>query len=230
MICPNCKNPIKINDSSCEWCGFGMINDSKQSSMESVADSATNYKPNDKEIKIIGSKVISPKFKLILIVGFILLTLVILGIIITEENQKHYNDNIPPLSYEENDKEKESSPEEAREVKFNNNTSRKIFLSISYKINNNWKTYGWHSINPQSSESIELPQSMNENSIYWYAYSGDGMEWSGYERDFIVDKYSKTRFEVLDGIVEVDGSGKKQEKGFNKLVLETKKTDCNISE
>ena len=136
-----------------------------------------------------------------------------------EENQENNNNDTS-----------EESINEYETVNFFNDSDSKIFLSYSYFYNESWITLGWYAIDVQSSFELNLPQNFNDNKIYLYANSSQGdIEFEGYDRNFTVDKYSESGFEIVDGTIVKDGGGQKVEKGFYELQLESSTTNCTIN-
>ena len=146
----------------------------------------------------------------------------------SSDTASNSSDSATPKSENET-KESRNERNESKSIKFNNNTSSKIYISTSYLSGGSWITRGWSPVNSRESYIYSLPQNIDRNSVYWYAYNSD-FEWEGNDKNFIVDKDSEDGFKVVDGSVVKDGNGTKMEKGFKLLQLESEMTECNFSE
>jgi uncharacterized membrane protein YhaH (DUF805 family) len=104
-------------------------------------------------------------------------------------------------------------------VKFNNDTRKDAYLSISYMHEGVWITQGWYKVKSKNSYTYELPVNYKGKQVYWFVDNSYGEEWSGNDKFFTVEKYGKTGFKVKGGRFVKDGNGIKVKKGFYKLKL-----------
>ena len=90
MNCTNCKNPIQENDSSCEWCGFEKVIDSK-----SLSNLTNNAQASISNYNNTGSKETSKfaKNKLYFFLSIAGLVIILLSIYIFTENSDNSNQN-----------------------------------------------------------------------------------------------------------------------------------------
>lgn len=112
---------------------------------------------------------------------------------------------------------------EDRNLDFTNNTSETIYLALAYYNNSSWESHGYYSIEPNSNRNISLPESFNDESVYWYAIDAVNNEWAGSDKNFCIHP-EKFDFYGNDSENCQDGS-----KGFYKLGLSGTTTSMSLS-
>ena len=73
-------------------------------------------------------------------------------------------------------------------VSFQNNSSNTVYIAYAFINNELWETIGWIEVLPNDSNTIHLPNSFSENSIYWYAENTNGGIWEGTDGYFCVSR------------------------------------------
>ena len=111
----------------------------------------------------------------------------------------------------------------AKEIVFTNNTSETVYLAHAYYSNSSWEVHGYISIEPNSNKKINLPESFNDNAIYWYAIDALEKEWTGEDKFFCIKSES---FDFYGNESENCQYGSK---GFYKLSLSGTTTFMSLS-
>jgi serine/threonine protein kinase len=102
-----------------------------------------------------------------------------------EESEESYEEE--PASYEgETESYEEESYVETKTISFTNNSNYKAFLAYAY-WNDGWESMGWYTIEPGNSYSFDLPESFNDDGIYWYAENSINQKWSGTDGYFCIN-------------------------------------------
>jgi serine/threonine protein kinase/uncharacterized membrane protein len=72
-------------------------------------------------------------------------------------------------------------------VTFRNNSNSTIWIAVAYYQNENWTSIGWYENKAYSNFEFFLPSKFEYNTIYWYAFTSGGREWTGEEEFCIKD-------------------------------------------
>jgi hypothetical protein len=111
MICPSCKNPVRKNDSICEWCGFVLSKSQNQETNSHNAISSDNqvYQVSNSSNLNTQPKKSRIKLFIILIISAFLITGLIVYIV--EENSRNSYPDEFEESYNSDGSESEYAPE-----------------------------------------------------------------------------------------------------------------------
>jgi serine/threonine protein kinase len=104
-----------------------------------------------------------------------------------------------------------------KQVKFENNSDSKAYVSIAYYQDNGWISEGWYSVDAYSSYYLDLPYGLQGDKIYWHAFDNNGLEWTGDAGNFLVEDAGP--FKAKDGSFINQGGGNSSYKGFYELKL-----------
>ena len=104
-----------------------------------------------------------------------------------------------------------------KQVKFENNSDSKAYVSIAYYQDNGWISEGWYSVDAYSSYYLALPYGLQGDKIYWHAFDNNGIEWTGDAGNFLVEDAGP--FKAKDGSFINQGGGNSSYKGFYELKL-----------
>jgi serine/threonine protein kinase len=99
---------------------------------------------------------------------------------------------------------------QTKTVTFRNDSNYTVSFTYAF-YNGGWQSLGWYEIKPNNSESISLPTSFIENSIYWYAINSNGDKYEGTDASFCID--SKNAFHLYSN------TNCNEQANFNKLDL-----------
>lgn len=113
---------------------------------------------------------------------------------------------------------------ETKTVSFENNSSNTVWLVYAFRNNSKWETIGWFKIEPNKSESFSLPESFNEDSIYWYAEDEEDGRWEGNDGVFCVSHPDAFHFYSNES-----NENCSEERNFHKLNLTGAFTSMGLS-
>jgi uncharacterized membrane protein len=135
-----------------------------------------------------------------------IIVIIILGVIILNKNSySEFND----YDFDSTDAgyniDSTNTVEIAQKVvSFLNYSSNTVYLAYAY-YDNGWETIGWFKILQNSSYEITLPETFNENNIYWYAEDSNGGKWEGDDGYFCVKHPDAFHFYTTENCNEQAG-------------------------
>jgi len=98
---------------------------------------------------------------------------------------------------------------EGKQVEFSNNSRSTAWIAYAF-YDQRWEIIGWVEIPSGNSSTINLPASLNENTIFWYGHDEIGGEWTTPDAMFCIEDANFHYYADYSGSCPTS-------KGFHKL-------------
>lgn len=124
------------------------------------------------------------------IIFIILCVLLIIGLgiaIANKSSSEDYGLEDTTLSEFEPAMDSTAVSSESKTVSFKNNSNLTVYIAYAFWNNSSWEIQGWFQISPNQSNEIALPESFNEDAIYWYAEDSEGAKYTSDDGYFCVN-------------------------------------------